>query len=60
MAVQLQSLSGVMQVAAGGGHACALMGDGTVECWGLDLEGQLGDGITMSRHPVAVQMPCPD
>jgi alpha-tubulin suppressor-like RCC1 family protein len=61
MAVSLPGLTGgVMHIAAGGDHACALMADGTVECWGLDTRGQLGDGITASDHPVGVQIPCPD
>src|SRR5437870_1241152 len=31
-------------VAAGGYHSCALLGDGTVRCWGRNVDGQLGDG----------------
>ena len=34
----------VIQVAAGATHSCALLGDGTVRCWGKNSSGQLGDG----------------
>jgi alpha-tubulin suppressor-like RCC1 family protein len=45
----------VVQLAAGKSHACALMGDGTVRCWGSNYRGQLGDGTTTFRSaPVAV------
>ncbi|MFZ5897104.1 MAG: SpvB/TcaC N-terminal domain-containing protein [Myxococcota bacterium] len=44
---------GVMQVVAGVAHTCALVGDGTVRCWGLNDRGQLGDGgSTNSVLPV--------
>jgi alpha-tubulin suppressor-like RCC1 family protein len=39
----------VTQIATGGAHTCALIGDGTVRCWGLNSAGQLGDGTTISR-----------
>lgn len=39
-------LTGVVQVAAGNMHACALLTDGTVKCWGKNEHGQLGTGDT--------------
>lgn len=34
---------------AGGRHTCAVSGDGTLWCWGLNSSGQLGDGFTGDR-----------
>lgn len=36
--------AGVTAVAAGRAHSCAVLGDGTVSCWGANAAGQLGDG----------------
>ncbi|MEK6968567.1 MAG: hypothetical protein AABX51_08125 [Nanoarchaeota archaeon] len=53
--VQLSSLSGVVDIAVGNGHALALKSDGTVWSWGLNHRGQLGDGTTTNRNtPVQV------
>src|SRR5205807_8801037 len=40
--------SGVTAVAANGGYTCVLLRGG-VDCWGLNVAGQLGDGSTASR-----------
>jgi len=43
------------QVAAGHGYTCALVNDGTVQCWGANDAGQLGNGsISVSGAPVTV------
>ncbi|MCL2823611.1 MAG: hypothetical protein FWD57_06440 [Polyangiaceae bacterium] len=38
--------SGVTSIAAGRRHACAIVSDGTVKCWGSNEFGQLGDNST--------------
>jgi alpha-tubulin suppressor-like RCC1 family protein len=38
-------LTGVAEVAAGAAHSCALTGGGSVYCWGVNLDGQVGDGV---------------
>lgn len=38
-----------IHIACGDFHSCALMGDGSVRCWGRNKEGELGDGTTENR-----------
>ncbi len=51
----LPPLTGVVQVAGGESHTCALTQAGAVKCWGHNQKGQLGDGGTVDRAlPVEV------
>jgi alpha-tubulin suppressor-like RCC1 family protein len=54
-------LGGAVAIALGGGtisgHSCALLEDGRARCWGLDDQGQLGDGKLQPRErPVEVPL----
>jgi alpha-tubulin suppressor-like RCC1 family protein len=46
--VTVANLSGgAIDVAVGSSHSCAVIADGTVQCWGLNFVGQLGNGSTI-------------
>ncbi len=48
-------LADVVHVSAGGSHTCAVLATGEVYCWGLNVNGQLGDGTISTRpSPTAV------
>ena len=48
-------LTNVVQVSAGGSHACALKSDGSLWCWGGNDLGQVGNGSTTNvTTPVQV------
>lgn len=47
--------SGVVDVAVGSEHGCALTDQGVVKCWGRNTYGEVGDGTTQIRlEPVRV------
>jgi alpha-tubulin suppressor-like RCC1 family protein len=45
---RIEGLEHVASISAGGDHACALLEDATVRCWGQNKAGELGDGTTES------------
>jgi len=46
--------SGVTSVAAGDNHTCAVTSGGGVQCWGDNVNGQIGDGTSGPLTPVDV------
>ena len=38
--VDVPTLTGLTDIAPGGGHTCALLGDGSIRCWGVNDHGQ--------------------
>jgi alpha-tubulin suppressor-like RCC1 family protein len=55
-AVDLGTGKKVVSVACGTFHSCARLTDGSVKCWGLNSDGQLGLGDTASRGDAPNQM----
>jgi hypothetical protein len=43
------SAAPAVALSAGAHHACALLADRTVACWGENAHGQIGDGTTLER-----------
>jgi alpha-tubulin suppressor-like RCC1 family protein len=48
--------SGVTAIATGYSHSCALTNAGGVECWGDNVNGELGNGTVSSISPVPVNV----
>jgi alpha-tubulin suppressor-like RCC1 family protein len=46
-------------VSTGGGHACAILGDETVRCWGQNVFGELGSGTLDGGQVVPPQTTTP-
>ena len=45
-----------VSISVGGSHACALLDNGHVRCWGDNSSGQLGNG-TYTKHNTATEVP---
>jgi alpha-tubulin suppressor-like RCC1 family protein len=54
----VESLKAVKQIASGGEHSLALLTSGTVDAWGANQSGQLGNGHE-EGEPVGVPEPVP-
>lgn len=56
--VPVPGLSSVVQIVAGEAHTCARTSSNQVYCWGLNNNGQLGDGTQSNRQaPTLVALP---
>lgn len=54
--VNVDGLTSVKALTAGWNHACAVVGQTTLHCWGRNADGQLGDGSTLNQsRPVVAQ-----
>lgn len=53
----VSAISGAKAVSSGFLHTCALIGDGSIRCWGYDRDGELGTGSVTPRRPYAVPTP---
>jgi alpha-tubulin suppressor-like RCC1 family protein len=51
--VAVKGITTAKGLAAGGETACALLAGGSVRCWGLDFDGELGNGVK-TGSPVLV------
>jgi hypothetical protein len=53
--VRVTNLTGATAIAAGGSQTCVIVADSSVQCWGANDFGQVGDGTTTNRStPAAV------
>src|SRR5205814_2966436 len=52
--VTVHNLTTVIRAATGGYHSCALLSDHTVNCWGRNQDGQLGNGDSTTDVPLPV------
>lgn len=53
--LRVSNITNATAVVLGSNHACALLTDKTIQCWGTNYSGELGNGTTIpSAVPVAV------
>ncbi len=55
--INVRGVANAVELTAGGFHTCVVIAGGSASCWGLNSDGQLGDGSQNdSAHPVAVDL----
>jgi alpha-tubulin suppressor-like RCC1 family protein len=54
--VSIAAQDSFSEVAAGGGHTCAIRVDGTLWCWGRNWEGQLGNAMDFINRQWPMQI----
>jgi alpha-tubulin suppressor-like RCC1 family protein len=57
--VSVVGISTAVAVSVGWDHACAVLADGTIRCWGSNMWGQLGNGATQQEIRAANKIPNP-
>jgi alpha-tubulin suppressor-like RCC1 family protein len=56
--VPVTGVTDATRITAGEHEACAILANGAIECWGANVYGQLGDGLTSdSAVPVEAKIP---
>jgi alpha-tubulin suppressor-like RCC1 family protein len=55
--IEIEGVSGAVEIAVGARHACALLDSGKISCWGSGFLGELGNGESQdSAEPMDVAL----
>jgi hypothetical protein len=52
----LRPSASLKQIAFAAGHACSIATDGSVQCWGSNVDGEVGDATSSGLTPVSVAL----